>query len=201
MQRGHIILIAGAALLVAGIAITAAWGTSLARSFLAENTIMQTTSLAPGQSIDAQMTVNDLDRPLSLAIGVNRQQSSGDVRLRETVTDPSGKIVSTSEFDESFFTTISPEATGTYTATVTNIGTQTASISGTFGYMPFVSADGRPNVDEMMSGSGLGMVIVGGSLAAAGVITLIVGGIITVLDGRRHETTTTSEGGVTYRKD
>jgi hypothetical protein len=201
VQRGHIILIAGAALLVAGIAITAVWGTSFASTFLAENTIVAERSIEPGESVNVRMAINALDRPLSLAIGVDRQQSSGDVRLRETVTDPTGEIVSSSEFDESFFTTIQPEATGTYTATLTNIGTQTASISGTFGYMPFVSADGRPNVDEMMSGSGLGMVIVGGGLAAAGVVTLIVGGIITVLDSRKHETTTTSEGGVTYRKD
>ncbi len=200
MQRGHTILIAGAVLLVAGIAITAVWGTSLASSFLAENTIMQTTSIQPGQSVDAQIAVNALDRPLSLALGVERQDSSGDIRLRETVTDPSGETVSTSEFDESFFTTIKPEATGTYAVTVTNIGTQTATVSGSFGYMPFVSANGQPNFDDTMS-DGLGILILGGSLAAAGVVTLIVGGIITVADGRRHATTTTSEGGITYRKD
>lgn len=108
--------------------------------------------------------------------------------------------MSNGEFDESFFTTIKPEGTGTYTVIVTNIGTQTAMVSGSFGYMPFASADGQPNFDDMMSG-GLDMLILGGSLAAAGVVTLIVGGVITIADGRRHETTTTSESGVTYRKD
>jgi hypothetical protein len=204
LKRGHIILIGGAVLLVTGIAIAAVWGVSFASSFVANNTIIVGTPIQPSRSVEARTDVNTLDRPLSLAIRIERQQQSplDNIRLKETISDPNGKIVSSSEFQESFFTTIKPTATGTYTVTVSNFGTKPVTISGTFGYMPFVTAEGKPNLDEMTPVGGLSMIIVGGGLAAAGIVTLIVGGIITVLDGRKTQgTATTSEGGITYRKD
>lgn len=204
MKRGHIILISGGALLIIGIAITVAWGISFASTFIEENTIVAKTSISPGSSVDAQTVADTLGRPLSLAIGLDRQQSGNDeYRLKETVTDPSGKVVSSSEFQDSFFTTLQPEMTGPYTVTISNLGREPVTISGTFGYMPFVGTEGKPNVDAMIGGQGLGVVIVGGGLAAAGILVLIIGAIIAVVDGRKPQgsTSTTSEGGITYRKD
>jgi hypothetical protein len=155
--------------------------------------------------VEATRNVESLDRPLFLAIGVDPQQSQQDdgFRLRETVRDPNGRVVSSDEFEESFSTTITPAATGTYTVTVTNLGTEMVTMGGTFGHVPFLGSDGQPNIEEMMSAGGLGMIIAGGGLATAGILALIVGAIITVLDGRNQKgtTTTTSEGGITYRKD
>jgi hypothetical protein len=205
MKRGHIILIAGAGLLVAGIVISAVWGVSLASSFMADNTIIQRTSIAPGQSIQTTRNVDSLDRPLSLAIGIDQQQSSRDDGpiLRATVTDPNENIVSRSEFQRSIAPTIQPQVTGVYTVTITNLGTEPVMIGGAFGHVPFIRADGQPDIEAMMSGGGLGTIIAGGGLATAGIIVLIVGAIITVIDGRKKQgsTTTTSEGGITYRKD
>lgn len=204
MKRGHVILISGAVLLVAGIAISAAWGISFAGSFMANNTILSQTSIPPGESATMKTGVNALDgRPLSLTVGIDRRQpSSEEIRLKETVAGPDGTIVSSNEFQDSFFTTVSPETTGTYMATVSNLGPRAVTISGTFGYMPFIESDGRPDFDNMMSARGLGMIIAGGALSAAGVVALIVGGIVTVLDCRKQgTTTTTTEGGITYRKD
>ena len=47
------------------------------------------------------------------------------------------------------------------------------------------------------------MILAGGALASVGVVTLIVGAIITIADSRKQSstTTTTTEGGITYRKD
>ncbi len=125
--------------------------------------------------------------------------------MKEEVKDPNGRVVSSNEFGDSFFTTFMPEVTGVYTVTVSNLGISPVTVSGAFGYMPFVGSDGNFPRDGMMGGEwGLGMIIAGGALASIGLVTLIVGAVITIADSRRQSsttTTTTSEGGITYRKD
>lgn len=215
-------LISGAVLLVVGIIISAIWAVQFAGSFLRDNTIVAQTSIDAGKSVDTRLDVNQLDRPISLAIGIDRtgqeqqqqqqQQpqmpssslsSSSDVRLKEVVTDPNGRVVSSNEFGNSFFTSFKPEVAGVYTVTVTNLGTNPISVSGAFGYMPFNGLSGKPNIDSMISSGGFGMIIAGGALAAVGFVTLIVGAIIAVADSRKQSPTTTqtSEGGISYRKD
>jgi hypothetical protein len=204
MKRGHVLLMSGAALLAAGITISALWGVSFAGSFLQENTVVAKTTLDATKSVEARTDVNQLDKPLTLAIGIDKSgQQPYPIRLRETVTDPSGKVVSTNEFADSFFTSLKPEATGVYTVTVTNLGTKPVTISGAFGHMPFIGTNGKPDINVMAGGQGLGMIIVGGGLAAAGVLVLIIGGVITAVDGRTksQNTATAGQGGVTYRKD
>jgi hypothetical protein len=215
MKRGHIVLISGAVLLVAGIIISAVWAVQFAGSFMRDNTFVAQTSIDAGESIDTRIDVRQLDRPVSLAIGIDRaglqQQpsqiptSTPDIRLKEEVKDPNGRVVSSSEFGDSFFTTFKPEVTGVYTVTVSNLGIRPVTVSGAFGYMPFMGPDGNFPVGSIIGGEqgGLGMIIAGGALASIGLVTLIVGAIITVADSRRHSpaTTTTTEGGVTYRKD
>lgn len=119
------------------------------------------------------------------------------------MTDPNGRVVSSSEFQESFSTTIRPEVTRVYTVTISNLGAEPVTIGGAFGHVPFLGADRQPDVDDLMSSGGLGTIIAGVGLAAAGIVMLIIGAIVTVIDGRRRHgtTTTTSEGGITYRKD
>ena len=214
MKRGHILLISGGVLIVAGIIISAVWGVSFAGSFLRENTLVGKTTIDGGKSLDTKTVVNQLDRPVSVAIGVDHSGlqpltlPSDATRLKETVTDPNGKIVSSNEFGESFFTSFTPGVAGIYTVTISNLGTKPVSISGAFGYMPFMGPYGNPNINVMMGGAGgLGMIVVGGGLVAAGVVTLIVGAVIAVVDSRAKSnvappsSTTTSEGGITYRKE
>jgi hypothetical protein len=218
MKRGYIILISGAVLLVAGIIISAVWAVQFAGSFLRDNTIVAQTSVDAGKSVDTRINVDQLDRPVSLAIGIDQTQlqplpsqqqqipatQSSDIRLKEEVTDPNGRVVSSNEFSNSFFTSFKPEVTGVHTVTISNLGTRTVSVNGAFGYMPFIGPDSKPNFDNMIGGGwGLGMIIAGGALAGVGVVTLIIGAIITVVDSRKHSstTTTTTDGGITYRKD
>ena len=213
MKRGHIVLISGAVLLLAGIIISAVWAVPFAGSFLRDNTIVAKNSIDPGKSVDTRTEVHQLDRPISLAMGIDRtgQQEQpqvpslqpSDIRLKEVVTDPNGRVISSNEFGDSFFTSFKPEVVGVYTVTVSNLGTKPVSVSGAFGYMSFVGSDGKPDINSMIGGGGLGMIITGGALAAVGVVTLIVGAIITVVDSgsRKQSSTTTSEGGITYRKD
>jgi hypothetical protein len=211
MKRGYIILISGAVLLVAGIVISAVWAVPFAGSFLRDNTIVAKTSIDPGKSVDIRTEVYQLDRPISLAIGIDRtgeQQQvpsspPSDIRLKEVVTDPNGRVISSNEFGDSLFTSFKPELAGVYSVTLSNLGTRPVSVSGALGSMSFVGPDGKPDINSMIEGGGLGMIITGGALAAVGVVILIVGAIITVVDNRnrRQSSTTTREGGITYRKD
>lgn len=205
MKRGHVILIAGAALLVAGISITAVSGASFAKMFMSDNTFVER-SLNPGESVEVTRNVEALDRPLSVAIGIDARQQpqSTDIRLQQTITDPSGRVVSTNEFDQSFATTVTPEELGVYKLSITNIGAEPVALGGAFGHLPFLKADGQPDVDALLSSGGIGAIIAGGGLAIAGIITLIAGGIITVMDSRRGQgktSSSTTEGGITYKKD
>lgn len=202
MKRGYFVLIAGAILLVAGISISAAWGASFASSFMQQNSIVARTSLDAGKSATAQTDVSRLDVPLSLAVNVERPAGSAappGIPMTETVTDPSGQVVSNNQFVDSFFTTFTPHMTGTYTLTITNIGTRPAIVSGMFGHMPFTPMDGRT---AYWPGE-FGLIIVGGILSAVGVMTLIAGGIVLAIDSRskRPEGAPTTEGGITYRKE
>jgi uncharacterized membrane protein len=214
MKRGHIVLISGAALLVAGIIISAVWAVQFAGSFMRDNTFVAQTSIGAGESIDTRIDVRQLDRSVSVAISIDRagllqQQpsqmptSTPDIRLKEEVKDPNGRVVSSNEFGDSFFTSFKPEVTGVYTVTVSNLGIRPVTVSGAFGHMPFVGSDGNFPGDGMMGGEwGLGMIIAGGALASIGLVTLIVGAIITIANSRRQSpTTTTTEGGITYRKE
>ena len=199
MKRGHFILIGGAVLLVAGIAIAAVWGVSFAGSFIANNTIVAKTAINSGQSVSAKTGVTQIDRPITLMVGVDRsgggqQLPPSNAKLKETITSPKGEVVSSNEFGDSFVTSIKPQVAGVYTATITNLGANAVTVGGTFGYFPIIGSEGKPDINALMSGGqGLGMIIAGGLMAVAGVVALIVGGIITVADRRRgHGTTTTS---------
>jgi len=204
MKRGHIILIAGGTLLAIGIAISAVWGVQFASSFIKENTIIAKTLVEVGQSVDARTDVQQLDRPISLAIGVDRTgQTSSDIKLKETITDPDGNVVSSSEFADSFFTSFNPKVAGVYTVKMSNLGTHPVAVNGAFGYMSFMGPDGKPDVNNMMSGDrGFGMIFTGMGLIVVAVVALIAGAIVLVIDGRNKQRATSSnEGGVTYRKD
>src|SRR5215204_1137410 len=108
LKRGYIILIAGGVLAVAGLVTSAIWASSFAGQFLQENTIIGRTLVRPTQSINATLQVNDITHPISVALHFEPQSST--VTLRETVIDPSGRVVNTNEFLKDFFTTFKANA-------------------------------------------------------------------------------------------
>lgn len=193
MKRGHIILSVGAALLVAGIVLTVVWGFSYASSIYANNAVIDNTVIQPGASISAIKDVNALDKPIYLTVGLGeRQQPSTEIRLNQVTTDPEGRVVSNSEFQKVYTTTINPATTGTYTVTVSNLGTGSVTVAGTFGYIPWVGTEGNPTASSSNPSEGLGVVFAGGGLAAAGIVVVIVGGIVTVLDSRKTKAAKTT---------
>jgi hypothetical protein len=72
MQRGYIVLIVGAALLIPGIVVSTSWAVPFAGKILRGDTIMGGASVRPTGSVNASIQIIDTLRPLSLAIHVER---------------------------------------------------------------------------------------------------------------------------------
>ena len=75
LQRGYIILIVGAALLITGIIISVLWAGFFAGTFIYENNIVSGISSRPASSVNVSTQVLDISRPVSLAIYVEPNSS------------------------------------------------------------------------------------------------------------------------------
>jgi uncharacterized RDD family membrane protein YckC len=184
VQRGYIILIVGAVLLISGIVISALWASSFAGIIIRENTILSGVSIRPAGSVNASAQVIDISRPVSLAIHVERNNSTtgGEIPnniLRETVRNPNGIIMTSNDFTKQFFTTFKPDITGKYAVTIYNLGNNPVSIGVIAGNLPFIGANNKVNFNSLSG------IIVGIILTIAGIIVLIAGVIILILDRRR----------------
>src|SRR5205809_1107569 len=181
MQRGYLILIVGGALLALCIAISVIWAGSLGSRIINQNTILNGVSIYPSGAANAITQVNDLIRPLSLVISIESNHNTGQPNpiLRETVRNPNGEIISTNDFVKQFVTTIKPDVIGKYTLTITNLGGSVVSIGILFGNLPFVGQNNQLNVNFF---AGL---VAGEVLAIAGIIALIAGLVVVIVDRRR----------------
>ena len=181
MQHGYLVLIAGGALLASGIAISLIWAGSLGSRIINQNTILNGMSIYPLGAANAITQVNDLSRPLSLVISIESNHNTGQANpiLRETVRNPNGNIISTNDFTKQFLATIEPDVIGKYTLTINNIGGSLVSIGILFGNLPFVGQNNQLNVNFF---AGL---VTGGVLTIAGIIALIAGLVMLIVDRRR----------------
>jgi hypothetical protein len=218
LQRGYIILIAGAVLVVVGIALTAVYASNLATLVLRESIILNNIPINPSTSENRTLQVTNTERTLAIALDVEtavvadstqiqqQQQASNNNMsiIREEVINPSGVVVNKNQFNSrssdgnqddednnvnnddeengGLFTTFKPEVQGEYTLIITNLGSVPVKVGGMFGYIPIIGNDNRLNLQPLTG------IIAGVILFIAGIITLIVGAIIAVLDrrGRRR---------------
>jgi hypothetical protein len=230
-------LIVGLVLFVAGIVIAVVWAIQLAstfaNTFLPENIFINQVSIEPGRSVEATTQVTDVSRPIAVAIHIQRLGERGaaegdglqqqlqqqlqvpreqrEARLIETVKDPSGTVVSSSEFSANLFTTFQPQNTGNHILNITNAGVSNVTIFGIFGYSPLLTAaSSLEEGGQPLSGidlSSLSGIIAGGVITTIGFLIIIAGTVIVVIDSRKRgeQKSGTSggvtEGGFTYRKD
>jgi len=189
MQRGYSILIAGAVLLISGIVISILWAVPFAGTIIRENTILSGVSIRPAGSVNASTQVIDTSRPVSLAIHLERNNSTtgGQIPnniLRETVRNPNGVIMTSNEFTKQIFTTFKPDITGKYIVTIYNSGNSPVRIGVLAGNLPFIGANNKVNFNSLSG------IIAGIILTIAGIIVLIAGVIVLILDRRRIRPTT-----------
>jgi uncharacterized RDD family membrane protein YckC len=191
MQRGYIILIVGAGLLISGIVVSAVWAGYFASTIIHESTILADISIRPASVVNASTQVTDTSRPVSLAIQVERVGGQIPTNiLRETVRNPNGLIMTSNEFTNQLFTTFKPDITGKYTVMIYNLGASPVSIGVLAGNIPFIGANYKVNFNSLSG------IIEGSILSIAGILVLIAGVIVLILDRRkmtpRTETTLSS---------
>jgi hypothetical protein len=187
MKRGHMILISGSIILIAGIGISV---TSVIDPFLHESTKVINSTLKAGQSISISRHVlvnaEGITQPgLALSIASKQQkQSNENILLREQIKDPHGRIVSNGDFKNQFFTTTQPESSGNYTVKISNLGSEPVTLDAIFGQIPFVNEKNQIRL-------GIAVVILGGGIAiVVGILVLIAGGVVLIMDIRTKETST-----------
>jgi uncharacterized RDD family membrane protein YckC len=184
VQRGYIILIAGAALLISGIVISIWWAVPFVGTIIRENTILSGVLIRPAGSVNVSAQVIDTSRPVSLAIHLERNNSTtgGQIPnniLRETVRNPNGVIMASNEFTKQIFTTFKPDITGKYIVTIYNLGNSPVSIGVLAGNLPFIGANNKVNFNSLSG------IIAGVILTIVGIIVVIAGIILLILDRRR----------------
>ncbi|MGA7368613.1 MAG: hypothetical protein WBX01_05740 [Nitrososphaeraceae archaeon] len=182
LKRGYIVLLVGVALVVIGIIITAAYGVGIASVILNENIILSNVLVEPSGSVNRTLEITDLERPVSVALHVEANNSADNPVVEQTVFSPIGFIITKNKFDvggqNDFFTSFKPETDGIYTLSLYNLGADQVKIQGIFGYLPIKESNGELSVVPF---TGL---ISGALLFIIGIGTLVAGAVITVLDRR-----------------
>ena len=109
----------------------------------------------------------------------NTTTSNNNNSLREVVRDSNGRILSQNDLSKQFFTTFKPTIPGTYTLVISNLGSNPVRVAALFGSATFVNENNQININ-LFTGVIAGLVLIG-----IGIITLIAGIIIVILDRRK----------------
>lgn len=180
MQRGYKVLIIGAIILVIGVILI--WMTfhSLNQQSFSINSSIDT--ISPNKSILKTIEVAAGKR---LGISLNYQPS--DILLNIQVIQQSNlsKILDLN-FTNKFFTTLIPSNDDTDKVLITNLGNKTVSANTLLGNIEFFDVNGQPEVSISI----MAMAMAGPSLIFIGVVVLIIGGILLLIDrirGRKRK--------------
>lgn len=202
LERGYIILIAGALLFAIGTALVVAYGTDMASILLDETTILENIELEPAEPVNQTLDLESTDRPVSVVLhvesgvnGDNLPDSSNQSPIdrpvvEQIVISPEGEVINKNQISENtqsdLLATFMPESEGTYTLTLTNLGRERVTVFGFFGFLPILEEGGEINFAPIMG------VAAGAAIFIIGIISLIAGTIITLLDWnkRRRRNTT-----------
>src|SRR5829696_7998541 len=208
LKRGYIILIAGAVLVIAGIALTAVYGSNLASLVLSESVILSDVPIDPSASVNRTLEVTNTERTVAIALHgesgeadstqTQQQQESNISIIREEIRNPSGVVINKNEFNsgsssedndgddnnDGLFTTFKPDVQGQYNLIITNLGSEPVKVRGIFGYIPIIGNNNQVNLQPLIG------IIAGVILFIVGIITLIVDAIIALLDRRKKLTLT-----------
>jgi hypothetical protein len=176
LKRGYIVVIAGAVIFVIGIVVTVAWALPIADQIRREAAVLQGEQVNPGESESLSLRVTDTSRPLSVVV----TSANPDVQLQAILETPDGKTALNSTFAKNTILTADPEVAGTYKLTVTNVDQSGTSVDVVFGHLPGVEENNQVAFEAYGGAlAGFGMII-------AGIIVMIGGGVLVVIEKRRH---------------
>jgi hypothetical protein len=201
LKRGYMILIGGASLFVIGVILTSVYSISMANIILNESTVLENVEIGPSESVNHTLDINSIERPISVALQVwpvldsnidssSSLSSSQRPTIEQLVVNPDGVIVNknqlSGEAQRELLTSFRPDTEGLYTLILSNLGTETVTVSGLFGFLPISDANGLIDLNAVMG------VAAGSIITIIGVLTLIAGTIIVVFDWRRGKKPTRS---------
>ncbi len=178
MQRGYKLLICGASIFVVGIILIWITFSILNQQSFSINSSINT--IPPNKSILKTIEVNT---DTELGISLNYQPS--DILLNIQVIQQSNlsKILDLN-FTSKLFTTLISSKDDVDRVLITNLGNKTVSTNTVMGNIEFFDANGQPKLSSST------MAIAGPSLLFIGVLVLIGGGILLLIDriqGRKRK--------------
>jgi hypothetical protein len=178
LKRGYIILLVGAALVIIGVSVTAAYGIGIVSVLLNESVIISDVLIDPSSSVNHTLDIVSLERPVSIALYVEANTSQDNPVVGQTITSPNGFIVNKNEFSgqSDLYTSFRPQIEGIYTLSLHNLGIDQVKIGGIFGYLPITE-----NSIEMDLSTVTGL-LAGAWVFVIGIGTLVGGIVITLVN-------------------
>lgn len=175
MKRGYYVVIGGAALFVIGIALTMVWSLPIAQQLQKDTTILQQIALTTGRSASAEFKVTDPGKALSVVIS-----AKSFTPMKAILASPNGEKVLSKEFNETLAESVTASKAGSYRLTVTNNGHTDTTADIVLGHIPGMSSGKNANLDTFKG------VIAGVGTIIAGMMVMIGGVVLMVLDRRRR---------------
>jgi hypothetical protein len=187
MKRGYIVLLAGTGSFIIGILIFLIFAELRGATdpLLMEDIVQVNQTVGPYESVQISGHRTNTQSNFSLIIS----SEPSDVILRAQIRDPKGKTISINEFRDQFFGSFKPESAGDYVAVISNRGASPATVEAMLSQIP-VFAENDENQLSFLYGILVGMI-----LAIIGILFLVGGGVILIIDKRRSKPTTPMSGG------
>ena len=180
MKRGYIILFSGIVSFVLGIVIFFVFAELRAETDIAlmdENAIQVNRTIGPDQSLKIPSQGTNTQSNFSVIIDAE----PSDVLLRSEIKDPKGKIVSINEFRGQFFGSFKPQYRGVYETMLTNKGIKSASVNAIVSQIPLIFENDENRLNLLMG------VLAGIILVIIGIVLLVGGGAILIIDKRKSK--------------
>jgi hypothetical protein len=173
MERGYIVIIAGAAIFAIGIALTVIWAMPLAEQLQQDATILQQLTIFADDSTPIRFNVTDTQKPLSVVV-----TAGGQIDMRAVLTDPQGSQLLSQEFTETYANAVDPTVPGTYELVLYNDGAEQVTVDVLVGHIPGVGED-------TFDAEAYGSILAGVGIIIAGVVVMAAGVVVWAIDRRR----------------
>jgi hypothetical protein len=182
MKRGYIVLLAGTGSFIIGILIFLIFAELRGATdpLLMEDIVEVNKTVGPYESV--QISGHGANTRSNFSLIVSSEPS--DVILGAQIRDPKGKTISINEFRNQFFGSFKPESAGDYVTIISNKGAKPATVEAMLSQIPLFSENDE-NQQSLLYGILVGMI-----LAIIGILLLVGGGVILIIDKRKSKPTT-----------
>jgi hypothetical protein len=188
VKSSVILLIIGAGLLVAGLAVASVSVFSITKQILEGGALIEAASLEPGLGYSA--VLKELPEGRQLVLSLDGEPD--DVPLSAVITEADGDAIGVFNVTSTPYTTsVVTREPGDHTLELRNVGTQTVVVNGALLNSPItgegggVSVEDDPGLRELAT-YGVG-ILAGAALIIAGIVLLIIGAVKHFRSGKKPE--------------